>query len=246
MIQRGLFILVGLGIAGLVVVWSVDWINAPDLFPGDVMEERDCRYCGGTGTDPEFPICHSCSGDGKVNVIIPGPNHPIMISGAVLDYQNYLLTGGPMDMGIAAFQPVDGAIPGATLTLTRLGNALLYEFDEETGERYEVGEEEVRTEILEGESEHTFTIPPSGRFRVQLKPGLWRVTSRANGYQPFDRELNLPALVEPIWQEDTLVIEDPSDPMFQQRSRISLPIPLLRIGQSPDDFEYGADDGYDD
>src|SRR5438874_6810970 len=72
---------------------AAKYFSRPDLYPGDRVEERACRWCGGSGKDKEMArrlpelgdACHACGGDGKVDVIIPGAERPTKIAGVVID-----------------------------------------------------------------------------------------------------------------------------------------------------------------
>lgn len=85
-----------LGLMGLAVVVGLvtgRWLKQPTLYPGDRVETRECRDCGGSGRmiagyegGPQTETaCDTCAGRGKVQVILPGPNRPVWVKGAVVD-----------------------------------------------------------------------------------------------------------------------------------------------------------------
>lgn len=195
----------GVTAAVLIVVTfaTIYKMRQPRLFPGDRLETRTCRECGGSGKEmgdtaegevgPGLPRagdpCIGCGGPGKVEVIVPGPNHPVMVSGRIYEGKARQFNGDPainaeMDV-IRDFQesrdprqPIQGAIAGAQLRFEKDG------------------------QVLE------MTSPSTGRFRAELPPGRWKLKATASGYADVTQELEVPALTEPLWQEKAHIIRE--------------------------------------
>src|SRR2546429_9969226 len=70
---------------------AAKYFSRPDLYPGDRVEERACRWCGGSGKDKEMArrlpeledACHACGGGGREEAIIPAPPRPTQMAAAV-------------------------------------------------------------------------------------------------------------------------------------------------------------------
>ena len=173
-----------------VVYYSVTYVNEPTLCNGDRMETRSCRECGGSGKDPSLAEscpqlgdrCPACRGRGTVDVIIPGPNRPTRIWGAVVDLgkagdlYEYTVPANirmlPLLTLSSARSDIPGSLPGITVVL-----------------------EPREGDPIELKSDST------GRFSKPLLSGVYRVKTSAPGFEPFEEKLEIKPLTEPIWLE---------------------------------------------
>jgi len=120
--------------------------------------------------------CRSCGGDNKVKVIVPGPNRPTLVYGDVYDEK----IRNPKNVrwvpipGKATFRD---APPGA------IQNAKVV-FAPAKGKPAEI------------------TSSNTGRFRVSLPPGNYKITATADGFKNFEQELEIPGIKGFIWLED--------------------------------------------
>jgi len=155
----------------------------PKTFPGDKVETRTCRWCNGTGQNaepegegrPPAPgACPGCGGSKNVQVLVPGPKHPALVKGTVRD-ESKAPAG---DNGLTAMmesrepmKPITGGVAGAKVTFQKDGA--------------------------------TQEVPSSntGRFKILLEPGHYKVHVSADGFADLDEELDVAARKEPIWQE---------------------------------------------
>jgi len=171
-------------------------LAAPRLYEGDRKEARACRECGGSGRpepgdDPALGgRCRACGGAGRVDVIIPGPSHPVTIRGVAADAAHV----EPWDGG-DSFRPevrTDGGLrierPAGVLAGVQV------EFAGSRGAR------------------RTLTTGSNGQFAVELAPGRWRVTAAARGLRPASGEIQVPRLTEPIWLERAAILREPESP----------------------------------
>jgi hypothetical protein len=172
-----------------VVYYSVIYLNEPTLYDGDRMETRACRECGGSGKDPgllaDYPQlgdhCIFCRGRGTVDVIVPGPNRPTRIWGAVVDlgktelYQ-YTVPANirmlPLPTIPARIAEIPGALSGITVVLEPAGG-----------------------DPIELKSNST------GRFSKPLAAGVYKVKAGAPGFESLEEALEIKPLTEPIWLE---------------------------------------------
>lgn len=196
-LRRATGLLIFVLIAAPATFFLIHSLKTPVLYAGDRLEERGCRDCGGTGKMEELEMeipglgdrCPVCRGVGKVDVIIPGPNRPTRIHGAVADASktNPFDTYGSIRSGRSPFEPPpppfqrpEGTIAGARLTFRR-------------------GDSEV-TEI---------EANPFGLFNTKLAPGVYAVTVEAPGFAPLETSLEIRVLTAPIWLEQAVVIRPP-------------------------------------
>lgn len=178
-------------VLGAATFASIHWMkHSSDLYAGDTVETRQCRWCGGTGQEgqqtegmPQEGMpgadgrCVGCGGAGKVEVVIPGPNHPSKVKGVV--YDTALAPADESDEAAAVrmmsernpMKPVAGAINEATVVFT-------------------AGEQKIET--------HSNA---TGRFRVLIPPGSWKVSATAPGFATWEGELEVPVLEYPIYRE---------------------------------------------
>jgi hypothetical protein len=166
------------------------------VFDGDTIGRRDCRECGGKGVDEKqakdfsgIPMkCPACNGHGTVEVITPGPHHPVKIHGVVVDWE-------ASDSSIAARPPSNIALGfGASLLKT----------DRERD--IPGGLPGIRVKFEVGEDVITSTTGRSGRFHLVLAPGVYSVHIEAPGFGPFTERLEIEPLKADIWPEKARII----------------------------------------
>ena len=125
------FCIISLGFS-VVAFLIVPHFTGPSVYPGDRVEKRVCRECGGSGKDPEQSEirqmtggrCQACEGEGKVEVIVPGPNRPTRIKGVAADiahgsgYDTYnsLRPVSAPDAGLSLQAPA-GVVDSAKVTV---------------------------------------------------------------------------------------------------------------------------------
>ncbi|MBI5779412.1 MAG: carboxypeptidase regulatory-like domain-containing protein [Planctomycetes bacterium] len=166
------------GAAAIILFYGIYQLTSgPKLYEGDRKEERACRLCHGT---PEG--CDACGYDGKVNVIVPGPNHRTTVYGEVFE-QNVRYPsredGAIYDDG-QAFR-TGGALQQATAGA--IGDAKVV-FTGSSGERIEK------------------ITPFTGKFSLKLLAGTYKVTVEKSGFQQYEKELVVPLATAEIWQEE--------------------------------------------
>lgn len=170
------------------------------LYAGDKLETRTCRWCNGSGIDqeeegpkPPGGCCPGCNGSKQVEVVLPGPKHPRWVKGTVQDQA--ALPVGYQDPEAAAMeavtaahqpmQPVRGAVPEAKITF------------EGPGGKLEV------------------TSARTGRFRCALPPGVYNVKVSAPGFSEATQTVEIGPLQHPIWNERAnLVTEEKMEDIF--------------------------------
>ena len=185
MLASSVFILAGLKISL--------WLRAPHVYEGDRMEVRQCRECGGKGKDAELAKdnpgmsdqCPFCKGAGTVNVLIPGPNHTVRVSGVLVDeaktspedeYTHWMVDrSGENPLNPA---PRAGVINGGRVT-----------FDGKDRSESETGEH--------------------GLITAELAPGTYTVSATKDGYSETRGTLTVKPLTEPIWLEEAHMVREP-------------------------------------
>jgi hypothetical protein len=188
-----IFALFALTTAAAMIFSTVSGLLVPKLCAGDVLEERDCRECLGSGKDPamelDFPEmgegCVACGSDGVVQVIVPGPNRPSRVRGwvgdqAVLEKQPLWLQGGGPPRADEPFAKPVGSVEGVIVTL-KSGTSETLELDSN----------------------------PHGKFHFELAPGTYEMTVTKVGFNTIEATLNVPPLTEPIWLEEAHIIREP-------------------------------------
>lgn len=73
---------------GVLAFVAVRMTSGPQLYTGDKLETRTCRWCSGSGQYPvegHLEKCPGCGGSKTVQVILPGPEHPAPVQGIVSD-----------------------------------------------------------------------------------------------------------------------------------------------------------------
>jgi hypothetical protein len=155
----------------------------PTSYPGDKVETRACRWCNGSGqnTEPESEggpptggSCPGCRGAKQLKVIVPGPKHPALVKGAVRDASKMPSGNDEVVALLEArepLKPITGALGGAKITF------------EKDGARQEV------------------SSLPSGRFKLMLEPGKYKVHLSADGFADSDQNFEVAVRQEPIWDE---------------------------------------------
>ena len=170
---------------------SVAYMAEKVVYDGDRIEARTCRECLGGGEDGVYSrdfngvayTCAGCLGAGKVEVVLPGPNRPTKIWGAVVEWER---TGGAINA--ESFRNLKATFPQSLLLSSR--------------------EQEIRGSIagarvvIEGAGEvHELKSNSSGRFGVILRPGTYTVKAEAPGLKPLEDRLVIEPLQSPIWLE---------------------------------------------
>lgn len=171
-------------LAGFATWWAIGSLRDSNIYPGDKVETRQCRWCNGSGKDEDAEsqertggVCPGCRGAKKVDVILPGPNHPVVIKGSVRDAA--LSDGLPYDEGPPnPLQPVKGAIPNAKIVFERGGKPV-----------------ETQTAT-------------TGRFRLAVPPGTYKVSIKADGFPSLSEEFEVHPRREPIWLEKANLITE--------------------------------------
>lgn len=198
-------------------LYVVECATATTLYPGDQLEERGCRECGGSG-DPgqyaeEIPGlrgCPACGGTGQVEVIIPGPNRPTRVRGTVRHWrqdeeQGFSLPdmyGGGLTGASHLMAPCPDGIAGAEVRFTRSGA------------------EDIVVETNR-----------NGRFLALLPPGEYRVTTSAAGLPGDERELMIAPLTEEIWKTRATILDEPES-LAQELAWYCLGF-VVRLGEPP-------------
>lgn len=182
-----------------VVTSSVAYVSEPTLYEGDRLETRPCHECGGSGKDAELERevpelggrCAACAGKGSVEVILPGPERPTRIWGAVVDAED---AGGPLAsipaslvrrmphgglLPAGAGPGLPGAIAEAAVTFERAGASALHAKSD-----------------------------PAGRFTQRLPSGPYRVLVQAPGRARLEEEIEIPPLEDPIWLEKATIVRE--------------------------------------
>lgn len=165
----------------------------PQAYPGDKTEERACRWCDGTGKDvpqeegipvPTGGKCPGCRGAKRLRVVIPGPNHPAVVKGTVRD---------AAALGNVAYDPEAQAVLA---------------FEESRGPGPVRGAVQNAKILFEGPARVEYSVPASGRIKTMLKPGSYKATVTAPGYQETTLELTVRPRQEPLWAERARLITE--------------------------------------
>ena len=195
-------------------IYSYKYVFDAELYEGDELEERVCRYCEGSGKDEEMALelpggsdrCPACRGRGRVEVIIPGAHRPVRLRGLVLNASR--VRGEPSHALRLPWKPKHpfekhpAALSDATVTLTP-----------PTGDPI------------------TFKTSEHGRFSTRLAPGTYRVEVRANRFTTIKDELTLKRLTAPIWREKAHILE----PLGREAARSRYGVELRAIlGRQPE------------
>ena len=182
---------------GIIAFLGVRSVSGPQMYDGDRLETRTCRWCNGTGKDgggdgpeggprPADGVCPGCRGAQKSQVIIPGPKHPTPLKGSVRDAT--LFPGGADAVAMVELterskpmQPIQGAVREAKI-------------------------------VFDGPTKLEISSLATGKFRCQLEPGQYTLTVTASGFKEFKQSLTVPQRKNPIWQEKAkLVTEEQAD-----------------------------------
>lgn len=164
----------------------------PKTYAGDKVETRTCRWCNGSGQDttgaegapPSGGLCPGCKGAKNLQVIIPGPKHPAMVKGTVRDASKLPHDDNGLTAMMEArepMKPITGGVGGAKVSFQKDGT--------------------------------TQEIPSSntGRFKILLEPGHYKVHVTAGGFADLDQELDVAARKEPIWEERAHLVTEAAE-----------------------------------
>jgi hypothetical protein len=190
--RRFFFLAVGAALMIPLAYLGIREARTPILYAEDELESRDCRHCAGTGRDEGLREgaphlggrCPFCRGDGKVDVIIPGPNHPVRLRGAVADLAKL--------EPFASYHSLRPTPFGRGKPPSTVGRARL-RFTPERGEPLDV------------------EANPYGLFHTRLPPGSYKLRVSAEGFAPLEAELEVKALAAPIWLEEAILHGDPHE-----------------------------------
>jgi hypothetical protein len=176
-------------VATPVTLFLIYQVRTPVLHAGDRMEKRVCRECEGDGKPRmEEPVrewfrnCPACGGDGEVDIIVPGPERPTHVRGAVADKGT-----------LEPFATYADVRPGGYRTLQKPSGTLAgtpIRFERDDGKVFEI------------ESN------PYGLFHTQLPPGNYTVKISARGFQPLEADFEVPVLTEEIWLDEAIIIRE--------------------------------------
>lgn len=193
---RSVMIVIVLALVGIPMYYFAhSYADAAKLYEGDVLEERDCRQCNGTGEDTMLDMpsangkCLFCRGTGRVEVIIPGPNRPTRFYGSVVDadaVDELLHFDHPAFSPGWVFLDLPGGVAGATVRFTP----------------------------RDGSEPKEVQSNGKGRFLIDLRPGAYDVSATAAGFQSDEGEVEVDVLSGPIWLEKANIIENPDDFAF--------------------------------
>lgn len=161
---------------GVMAVLGVRSVSGPQLYDGDKLESRDCPRCEGRGTFESEERCRGCVGAKKLKVIIPGPEHPVSISGTVRDLGAFKNEAEAREVA-----EVDATTKKVTLKPVRgaVGNAQIV-FKAAHGEF-----------VIQGKA--------TGRYSCAMKPGEYEVTVTADGFPEKKEQLTVPVRTHPVW-----------------------------------------------
>lgn len=217
--------LVGIAVFFFVYRASIAYVSGPTFYDGDRVDTRKCRQCDGVGRGPEvaemFPEtgdrCPFCRGTGLVEVILPGPNRPSRLWGAVIDLEgsdDAYAWGNPPNIRMlplqTAFLPpqmremaeIQGGLSGALVRVERPGDDPI----------------EVKSD-------------PTGRFMIQIAPGTYTLTVSKNGFESLSETIDIEPLSEPIWLEKATLIEERDEETARSEFGLSCLVALVRPGE---------------
>src|SRR5688572_4676340 len=164
-------------------------VRAKVLYEGDIISQRTCRECLGSGKwvymdegiGPPGGCCPACEGKGVVDVILPGPNRPTRIEGMVAeraglaDDSTYSLVRPHPTRGSTAVRGIAGA--------------------------------KILSEGLCDPIE--LTANPLGLFNLKLAPGHYRITVESPGRTTLRSEIDVPVLRDEIWLTKGRIVREP-------------------------------------
>ena len=169
-------------LVGVMAVLGVRSVSGPQLYKGDKLETMTCRICNGTG-QVGGERCKGCLGAKKVKVIVPGPEHPVEVRGTVRDAGAFkdreeAQQQADAEPYKAGLNVVKGAVHGATIRFAGADNTIK----------------------IDGKA--------TGRYRCALKPGNYKVTVEAEGFSPYQQQLTVEPLKDPVWPDMPGVPDD--------------------------------------
>lgn len=194
--RSGFFVLGVIFFITITVLWSLSSRNTPELYPGDRIEERSCRVCGGSGGAIPIPDarptpavrCRDCGGDGLVRVLVPGPNRPTRIWGVIVEREKIGKDKDPRYYTPRNVRP----------------NPELVKRNRVTPIEERIFEARATFSTSGGETIHV-TTDENGRFAIDLPPGQYTVEMVAPGYKRYNirRQLVVDELTDLIWFEES-------------------------------------------
>jgi hypothetical protein len=166
-------------------------VRAKVLYEGDIISERTCRECAGSGKwveleeasfRPAGGRCPGCGGDGVVDVILPGPSRPTRVQGMVAERIDL---GDESTYATARPHPMKGSsgvrgVAGAKITFEGICDPI---------------------EVVAN---------PLGLFNLKLAPGHYRVTIESPRHTTLRSELEVPVLTDEIWLTEARIVYEPS------------------------------------
>ena len=183
---------------GIICVLGVRSVSGPPLYSGDTLEIRECRRCQGTGKDGSA-VCPACVGLKKIQVILPGPKHPVNLRGSVRDSSAFKNQQEAEEVSRAevgepskSLQPLKGAVHESKL-------------------------------VFQGPAKVEIAGQANGRFRCALEPGDYTLTVIAKDFKEYKQSLQVPTLKNPIWLE-----KGHTKPDDKEAETVFLPILLSR------------------
>ena len=198
--------------------WAVRYFQRPDMYPGDRIEERTCRSCGGSGEDKDLAqqvpelgnACRACGADGKVDVIIPGRDRPTKIAGVVID--------GLFDSELAT---ADNFRPTPEFNSNP---------EEHRKKSHTLSDVSITIHRSDGEDREV-TSNEYGLFNAKLSPGRYTISARGEGFAAISSEIVIEPLTEPIWLEEAAILNEPgSEADARSMYGLNVLVSLVRPG----------------
>ena len=188
--RRGLLFCAFLIAAVPITLVGIRHVRAKVLYEGDIISERTCRECAGSGKwvmmeegfNPPGGRCPGCGGDGVVDVILPGPNRPTRIEGMVVEREDLTEES---TYSLVRPHPIRGStgvrgVAGARILFEGLCDPI-----------------EVTANSL-------------GLLNLNLAPGHYRVTVESPRHAAIHSQIEVPVLTDEIWLTEARTVYAPS------------------------------------